>query len=460
MMCASLIQDCDFIWNQVHPSHNLNNYKFMSLIQLNYIMGLEITGCNFINEDTRSFTHSGANNPSNPNDGAIKRGKGIYSQNSSYWVRKTGIGTDTDNDGCPDFSGDPCTFKQLSAGIEWNGVKDGLVSCDLTCEAFEDDDDPTIIVSEYETMNVTESVFENCWVSIGAQYDGQEFLIAENTFTFNTEIKTSSGTYWKNIDEDEFILRFIHLQDVFDYTIYNNTFTNTTLDYCRMLFISNFECGSTSLIQANEFFGPSPADNNTVAIQLTDNGDPTNTTSNNNLLMLCNDIDEFEIGIYIDDPDVFLIDQEAGIGSDRDTRNTFNCPLGKDIVNNGQPFTYYHNLQSPMTSGSGIVILQLGSDHETCALSCDGWPTVSLKEVPEQITASVYPNPSTGLFTIETTSQEIGHVLIYNLSGALVYQNRNPANSSVDLSALPNGMYLMQLQVDEHITNHRIIISK
>jgi len=65
----------------------------------------------------------------------------------------------------------------------------------------------------------------------------------------------------------------------------------------------------------------------------------------------------------------------------------------------------------------------------------------------EDLTVSVYPNPSNGLYNIKST-QELTRVEVYNLIGRLVKQVDLTANEyELDLSSEPNGIYLVKFNV-------------
>jgi PKD repeat protein len=51
----------------------------------------------------------------------------------------------------------------------------------------------------------------------------------------------------------------------------------------------------------------------------------------------------------------------------------------------------------------------------------------------------IYPNPSTGVFTISATA----NIEVYNLIGELVLTENNA--TSIDITAAPNGMYFVKL---------------
>jgi len=74
----------------------------------------------------------------------------------------------------------------------------------------------------------------------------------------------------------------------------------------------------------------------------------------------------------------------------------------------------------------------------------------------EKNSFSIYPNPSDGNFTID--HQLVGAQLtVFNAMGELVYSTiiESP---DINLSALPAGLYLLQVNEDNNISSGKIII--
>lgn len=75
---------------------------------------------------------------------------------------------------------------------------------------------------------------------------------------------------------------------------------------------------------------------------------------------------------------------------------------------------------------------------------------------------SIYPNPSTGVFSL-TTSAVMGYesnITVYDLAGKLVYTGKLEGNevNVIDLSAQEKGMYIMQIIVEDNVYNKTLII--
>ena len=87
-----------------------------------------------------------------------------------------------------------------------------------------------------------------------------------------------------------------------------------------------------------------------------------------------------------------------------------------------------------------------------------------IAEVNNPISFTVYPNPTTGIFTIEAKgiSRLNSTIKIYNVTSECIYtcQLKNNETKQINLSALPNGMYVVLLNTKDKVYSKKIIISK
>jgi len=79
--------------------------------------------------------------------------------------------------------------------------------------------------------------------------------------------------------------------------------------------------------------------------------------------------------------------------------------------------------------------------------------------LPANATFSVYPNPATGQITITDLPQEATRITIYNALGALIndIELNGSGEPEIDLSAFPDGMYLIQLQSDHKLLSKKVM---
>jgi len=75
----------------------------------------------------------------------------------------------------------------------------------------------------------------------------------------------------------------------------------------------------------------------------------------------------------------------------------------------------------------------------------------------------VYPNPSTGIITVQCKpSSENAKLSVYNLLGESVYEKAisSFSNHTIDLSANPNGVYFVSMKTENESSTSKIILQK
>ena len=71
---------------------------------------------------------------------------------------------------------------------------------------------------------------------------------------------------------------------------------------------------------------------------------------------------------------------------------------------------------------------------------------------------SIFPNPNTGLFTIQNGTEDYITVVIHSQQGNLISSyNVSPGNNPVDIQDLPKGIYLIKFVSNKTTTMQRII---
>jgi hypothetical protein len=79
-------------------------------------------------------------------------------------------------------------------------------------------------------------------------------------------------------------------------------------------------------------------------------------------------------------------------------------------------------------------------------------------EPGNEVSLSVYPNPTTGAFRIGTGSEKAVELSVYGLTGSLVYKNAAYiSGESIDLKSAPAGTYLLRIKGQRGIWTERLI---
>ena len=83
---------------------------------------------------------------------------------------------------------------------------------------------------------------------------------------------------------------------------------------------------------------------------------------------------------------------------------------------------------------------------------------MGVNEVTEDISISVYPNPSNGEFIIKSTSK-IENIKLFNVLGETIYQTtKDNLQSSINLSYQSKGIYFVQVKTEKGILNRKVVI--
>nr|WP_315151322.1 endonuclease [uncultured Flavobacterium sp.] len=121
--------------------------------------------------------------------------------------------------------------------------------------------------------------------------------------------------------------------------------------------------------------------------------------------------------------------------------------------------------KSTITSPSTTFNLATQWDSFTTDSCTNLGSKISTKAVKEEIAAepdgiSLYPNPSNGEFTLYySNSNKTYTIEIFSMLGQTVFLKENIKQSSVPITNLPKGIYLVKITDDSKSTNKKIIIN-
>jgi len=146
-------------------------------------------------------------------------------------------------------------------------------------------------------------------------------------------------------------------------------------------------------------------------------------------------------------------------------KNGVKLSNGENIEGVNLPIMIIHDVTAADEGEYDCVVLGeclvLGSQIATLTVQdseADGTST-SLDELAKQ-GISVFPNPSSGRFSIqfkEVTNEVV--INIYDLTGKAVYSNAAKADYfDVDISDQSNGIYFLRMEFDNRIINSKIIL--
>jgi hypothetical protein len=129
---------------------------------------------------------------------------------------------------------------------------------------------------------------------------------------------------------------------------------------------------------------------------------------------------------------------------------------------------------TPGNSNSPIITLNplvsegytvAGSDQNNCVNTATAYitvkPCVGIKNiVQEQNIVSLFPNPSTGIFTIEANFEGEKNIIIVNSMGAVIYRTTfAETNNTIDLSRFAKGIYFVKINSSIDSRTFKLVIN-
>jgi Leucine-rich repeat (LRR) protein len=131
--------------------------------------------------------------------------------------------------------------------------------------------------------------------------------------------------------------------------------------------------------------------------------------------------------------------------------NNVNMTTMNAIGNPNLPCINVDN-ETDATNGSGNY---LNWQKPAATLYSENCAALSVEEIEDINTFSIYPNPSKNQFQIET-NQTIDKVNIYNIQGKLV-KTYNSDQSNYNISSLDSGLYILNVVSNGKIQTHKLI---
>lgn len=161
------------------------------------------------------------------------------------------------------------------------------------------------------------------------------------------------------------------------------------------------------------------------------------------------------IGGFLSDYNGITSKKLARLNSDGSLDQTFNPGNGA----NGTVYTFSLQTDNKIIIGGGFDTYNGITKNNIARLQnniFDGLNSIS----NEHSNYKIYPNPSDGVFTLESDDLSTGEINVYTFSGALVLSAKKTYinNINIDISDQPNGLYIME--VIQKSNSKRFKISK
>jgi hypothetical protein len=443
---ACYFQGTDFFWEDLFSDvKNLPFYSNKNFIgiNLNGVRGVNIGGCLFKNYLEIP-------------DCIGNRGRGIVALNSSFTVEEDGDQFCATEE-CPDvvkncfsnpsIQGDGCRFIHLDKGIDYK------------------------VTSSHKHFHLLarHNLFAECLKGIYNDA-GSSFIAHDNLFVLSRSLILDR--YKDDGCEDlttGYFLNHIHTNNTKQIKITKNNLYHEGTNINAVVVFNSASAGAKSIIKDNSFVGSSSfnefSDEVRGIVSLSDN-----TT----LEITCNTFDEHGVAIY-------------NWGSASLNAQPFDPDLGTNnrysnssmsthyyLYNLGTWGTHpngsnYNDFQGSPNNWSSARYFSLSVDESSeeivdCDLSCEDY-FVDVAKVVDQASLLLYPNPASNILNIELNSTEflgMGDISIISLDGREVLKENKELTQvfKLDISHLPNGMYILSVQHQNGIIQKRFIVTK
>jgi len=111
--------------------------------------------------------------------------------------------------------------------------------------------------------------------------------------------------------------------------------------------------------------------------------------------------------------------------------------------------------------GTVIVLLPESSVYDFANNTNENTVTGWVYDLPNDIPVyeegiSIYPNPVSGNLHIELESESL--IRILSMNGSVLYQQDHVLNETIDMSGFTPGVYIVQIESSDRVTQHKLII--
>lgn len=126
-----------------------------------------------------------------------------------------------------------------------------------------------------------------------------------------------------------------------------------------------------------------------------------------------------------------------------------------EFIANGDIYTDWHNpFMYSFRYEPGIIYLDITNDVGDVAT----FFTTTLSNTRfENMDISVYPNPTYHLLTVESMQYNIQSIVVYNLQGNIQKQVNQLNGTTIDVSDLAVGLYMLQIKTDQGVFAQKFV---
>ena len=131
------------------------------------------------------------------------------------------------------------------------------------------------------------------------------------------------------------------------------------------------------------------------------------------------------------------------------------------LKNDGSVWSWGYNMNGQLGNGNNIDTNLPIQVINLCQVKQS---TVSINEITEQVSVTIFPNPSNGIFNLEMeqfVNLKMGSIDIFNVLGEQIFQSNiqnQTSNIQINLSAQPKGIYFVNIKVGQELISKKIVI--
>ena len=142
------------------------------------------------------------------------------------------------------------------------------------------------------------------------------------------------------------------------------------------------------------------------------------------------------------------------------TATTDNCGI-ENIENNISHLSTLAGAHLPVgLTTINWTITDIGENTNSCSFDVQVNPYTGIK-ITEQNLISIYPNPTSGIFSITGETQSFEKIVITNISGKVIYESNHQqfidSENQIDISSQPSGIYFIKITTDKNILTGKIV---
>jgi hypothetical protein len=140
-----------------------------------------------------------------------------------------------------------------------------------------------------------------------------------------------------------------------------------------------------------------------------------------------------------------------------DVANAYQWYYNSVLISGANSQSYH-----PTQNGNYSVVI---TDANNCTASSTGYPFImtGTLDAEHQNQVTIYPNPSKGIFTIQTNNKIEKEITVTDLLGNIILKSETQSRglgtkSEIDLSSQSKGIYLVKVMMDGKTTVKKIVL--